>query len=66
MIAGDYEWGLSMRIDSTVDFSRQIMLGAVQNDLLIYEYASEIARQCKRIGIHINFAPVIDVNNNAK
>lgn len=65
MIAGDYEWGLSMRIDSTVDFSRQIMLGAVQNDLLIYEYASEIARQCKRIGIHINFAPVIDVNNNA-
>jgi beta-glucosidase-like glycosyl hydrolase/CubicO group peptidase (beta-lactamase class C family) len=65
MIAGDYEWGLSMRMDSTVDYPRQMMLGAIQNDLLIYEFGKEIAKQCKRIGIHINFAPVIDVNNNA-
>lgn len=65
MIAGDYEWGLSMRLDSTVKYPRQMMLGAIQNDLLIYEFGAEIARQCKRLGIHINFAPVIDVNNNA-
>lgn len=64
MIAGDYEWGLSMRIDSTIDFPRQMMLGAVQDEKLIYDMGAEIARQCKRMGIHINFAPVIDVNNN--
>ncbi|MCD4793115.1 MAG: serine hydrolase [Bacteroidales bacterium] len=65
MIAGDYEWGLSMRLDSTVKYPRQMMLGAIQNDILIYEFGVEIARQCKRLGININFAPVIDVNNNA-
>ncbi|MCF6365688.1 MAG: serine hydrolase [Bacteroidales bacterium] len=65
MIAGDYEWGLSMRIDSTVRYPRQMMLGAIQNDLLVNEFGIEVARQCKRLGIHINFAPVIDVNNNA-
>ncbi len=64
MIAGDYEWGLSMRIDSTVRYPRQMMLGAIRNDLLINEFGREVARQCKRIGININFAPVIDVNNN--
>jgi len=65
MIAGDYEWGLSMRLDSTIRYPRQMMLGAIQNDLLINEFGVELARQFKRIGIHINFAPVIDVNNNA-
>ncbi len=64
MIAGDYEWGLSMRLDSVVRYPRQMLLGAVQNERLIYDMGAEIARQCKRIGIHINFAPVIDVNNN--
>jgi len=64
MIAGDYEWGLSMRLDSTVNFPRQMPLGAIQNDRTIYEFGAEVARQCRRMGIHINFAPVIDVNNN--
>jgi len=64
MIAGDYEWGLSSRIDSTVLYPRQMMLGAIRNDLLINEFGNEVARQCKRMGININFAPVIDVNNN--
>ena len=65
MIAGDYEWGLSARLDSTVNYPRQMMLGAIQNDILINEFGSEIARQCRRIGININFAPVIDINNNS-
>jgi len=65
MIAGDYEWGLSMRLDSTIRYPRQMMLGAIQNDLLINEFGIELARQFKRIGVHINFAPVIDINNNA-
>ena len=65
MIAGDYEWGLNARIDSTISYPRQMMLGAIRNNILINEYAVEIARQCKRIGININFAPVIDINNNS-
>ncbi|MFT5823878.1 MAG: beta-N-acetylhexosaminidase [Crocinitomix sp.] len=64
-IAIDGEWGLSMRLDSTVKYPRQMLLGAVQDDDLIYEMGQQIGDQCKRMGIHINFAPVIDVNNNA-
>jgi beta-N-acetylhexosaminidase len=60
----DAEWGLAMRLDSTVKFPRQMTLGAVQNDSLIYQMGAEIARECKRIGLHINFAPDIDINNN--
>lgn len=65
MIAIDGEWGLSMRLDSTAIYPRQMMLGAIQNPDLIYEMGKQIAKQCKAIGIHVNFAPVIDVNNNA-
>lgn len=66
MIAIDGEWGLSMRLDSTAVYPRQMMLGAIQDEKLIYEMGRQIALQCKALGIHINFAPVIDVNNNAK
>ncbi len=63
-ISIDAEWGLAMRLDSTTQFPHQMTLGAIQNDSLIYEMGTEIARQCKRLGIQINFAPVADVNNN--
>ncbi len=66
LIAGDWEWGLSMRLKNTVRFPRQMMLGAIQNDSLIYEMGAEIARQIKAVGGHINFAPVVDINNNPK
>ncbi len=66
LIAIDGEWGLAMRLDSTIKYPRQLMLGAIQENHLIYEMASDIALQCKRLGIHINFAPVIDVNNNPR
>jgi len=65
LIGFDGEWGLAMRIDSTIAYPRQMILGAVKNNDLIYEMGKEVARQCKRIGVHINFAPVIDVNNNS-
>jgi len=65
MIAGDYEWGLSMRLKNTIWYPRQMMLGAIQDERIIYDMATDIARQLKRLGVHINFAPVIDVNNNA-
>ncbi|MCU0393650.1 MAG: glycoside hydrolase family 3 C-terminal domain-containing protein [Thermoflexibacter sp.] len=64
MIAMDAEWGIGMRLDSTISFPYQMALGAVQEDDLIYEMGVEVAKQFKRIGMHINFAPVADVNNN--
>ena len=63
-VAIDAEWGLSMRLDSTTRFPRQMTLGAIQNDSLIYNMGEEIARQCKRMGMQINFAPDVDINNN--
>ena len=64
MIGIDAEWGLGMRLDSTISYPRQLLLGAIQDDELIYEMGREIGRQHKRMGIHVNFAPVVDVNNN--
>ena len=60
----DGEWGVSMRIDSTPIFPWAMTLGSVQDDYLIYKMGKEIANQCKLMGLHMNFAPVIDVNNN--
>jgi len=60
----DAEWGLGMRLDSTISFPYQMTLGAIQDDSLIYEMGKEIGRQCRLMGIHINFAPVFDINNN--
>ncbi len=66
MIAQDAEWGLSMRIDSVFRFPWQMTLGAVQDIELIYKMGYEIGKQCNRLGVHINFAPVVDVNSNPK
>ncbi|MCL2327799.1 MAG: serine hydrolase [Bacteroidetes bacterium] len=65
LISIDGEWGLAMRLDSTIAFPKQLMLGAISNNQLIYEMGAEIARQCRRMGIHVNFAPSVDINNNA-
>ena len=64
MIALDAEWGVSMRLDSALRFPWQMTLGASSDSNLIYEMGAEIARQCKLIGVNINFAPVVDVNSN--
>ncbi len=64
LISIDAEWGLAMRLDSTVKFPHQMALGAIQNDSLIYKMGAEIARQCRRLGMHVNLAPVVDINNN--
>lgn len=65
MIAIDAEWGLGMRFKkSTISFPRQLELGAIEDEQLIYEMGKKVAEHCRRIGVHINFAPVIDVNNN--
>jgi beta-N-acetylhexosaminidase len=64
MIAMDAEFGLSMRLDSTIQFPREMTMGAIENDSLIYAMGAEMAAQCKRLGVHVSFSPVADVNNN--
>lgn len=67
LIAFDGEWGLGMRLaDSAISFPYQMALGAVQNEALIYQMGREIARDFRRLGMNINFAPVIDINNNPR
>ena len=66
MISMDAEWGLGMRLkESSISFPRQLALGAVQDNRLLYEMGKEVAYQLRRLGVHVNFAPVVDVNNNA-
>ncbi|HYW94641.1 MAG TPA: glycoside hydrolase family 3 N-terminal domain-containing protein, partial [Bacteroidales bacterium] len=64
LISIDGEWGLAMRLDSTISYPRQMMLGAIGDDALIYQMGYDIGSQMKRLGVNINFAPVVDVNNN--
>lgn len=64
MVTIDAEWGLGMRLDSVIKFPYQLTLGALPNDQLIYEMGRAIGEQCKRMGIHVNYAPVVDINNN--
>ena len=63
-IAIDAEWGLGMRLDSVESFPRQLSMGAFASSNLVYQMGAAIANQCKRLGIQINYGPVIDINNN--
>lgn len=65
LIAMDAEWGVGMRLTDAMCFPKQMTLGALQDNKLIYEMGGEIARQLRAIGVHINFAPVIDVVVNS-
>lgn len=66
LIAIDGEWGLSMRLDSTNRYPYQMTLGSIKDNSLIYDMGAQIGKEMRRMGIHVNFAPVIDVNNNRK
>ncbi|NDV64044.1 glycoside hydrolase family 3 N-terminal domain-containing protein [Bacteroides sp. 224] len=66
MITFDGEWGLGMRIKTIPSYPRNMILGCIQDERLIYEYGQEVARQCKELGVHVNFAPVADININPK
>jgi beta-glucosidase-like glycosyl hydrolase/CubicO group peptidase (beta-lactamase class C family) len=65
-IALDAENGLSFRMDSVVAYPHAIALGAVSNDSLLYRMGVEVGKQCRRLGINLNFAPVADVNSNPR
>ena len=62
----DAEWGLSMRLDSTYRYPWNMTLGAVKDYNLIEQMGKQMAEQSKRMGIHFNFAPVVDINTNPK
>ena len=64
MIGFDGEWGLDMRLKNTYRFPWNMTLGAIQNDSLVKKFGEHLGKHCKRLGIHINFAPVVDVNVN--
>ena len=67
LITFDGEWGLGMRMpDSTISYPYQMTLGAIQNSNMLYEMGRQVARDFQRIGMHFNFAPVVDINNNSK
>ena len=66
LVSIDGEWGINMRIGNTTKFPYQLTLGALTKDSLIYEMGKAIGRDCRRLGIHVNFAPVADVNVNPK
>jgi beta-glucosidase-like glycosyl hydrolase/CubicO group peptidase (beta-lactamase class C family) len=64
LIAMDAEWGLGMRLDSIRNLPKQMMIGATNDSNFARRVGAAISYQCKRLGVHIDFAPVIDVNNN--
>lgn len=66
MIGIDAEWGLNMRLDSTSRYPYNMTLGAISNDSIIYKIGMQIGKDCRRMGIHVNFAPVVDINTNPK
>ena len=64
MIGFDGEWGLDMRLKNTYKFPWNMALGAIQNDSLVRKFGEHLGKHCKRLGIHVNFAPVVDININ--
>lgn len=65
-IAIDAEWGLAMRLDSTYRYPWNMTLGAIQDLKLIENVGANMGKESKRMGIHFNFAPVLDINTNPK
>lgn len=67
LVSMDAEHGLGMRLtESTISYPRYLALGAIQDNTLIYELGAKIGRECRRLGVHVNFAPDADINNNAQ
>jgi beta-N-acetylhexosaminidase len=64
LVAMDGEWGVGMRLDSTMSYPYQMTLGAIQDNSLIYKMGQQVAYDFRRLGMHINLAPDMDINNN--
>ena len=66
LVASDAEWGLGMRLDSTRSFPRAMTLGATRDADLVREFGEIVGQSLRQTGVHVNFAPVVDVNSNSK
>jgi len=66
MIGMDAEWGLAMRLDSTYAYPWNMTLGAINDNKIVEKVGKRIGAHSKRLGVHINFAPVVDINTNPK
>lgn len=66
LVTMDGEWGLSMRLSGTTPWPRNMVIGATNSTDLAFRYGKVTAQEAKRMGIHVNFAPVLDVNSNPK
>ncbi|RNC64052.1 glycoside hydrolase family 3 N-terminal domain-containing protein [Proteiniphilum sp. X52] len=66
LISLDGEWGLSMRLTDAPKYPRNMIIGAIQDEEIVKLYGKEIARQCREMGIHVNFSPSLDVHTNPK
>lgn len=66
MIGMDAEYGLAMRLDSTIAYPCAMALGAIKNDQLIYNFGRQMADQLHQLGVNISFSPVVDVNSNSE
>lgn len=62
----DAEWGMSMRLDSTFRYPFNMTLGAIKDLKLVEKVGVAMAKESKRMGVHFNFAPVLDINTNPK
>jgi len=60
----DAEWGLSMRLPNALRFPHNMTLGAIQDNQMIYKMGYEVGKELKALGINVNCAPVVDINNN--
>ncbi len=64
LISLDGEWGLSMRLTDAPSYPRNLIVGAIQDPEIVKQYGREVARQAREMGIHVNFAPTVDVHSN--
>ena len=64
LIGMDAEYGIGMRLDDGFSFPFNMTLGAIEDNSLIYKVGKRIGVHAKRLGVHINFAPVTDINTN--
>lgn len=65
LVSMDAEWGVGMRLDSIQKFPWNMSLGAIKDNSIIKQIGVEVGKQCERLGIHMNFAPVVDINTNS-
>ena len=66
MIGMDAEHGLGWRLETAMEFPKMLIAGAVHNDSLLFALGATIARHCRELGVHVNFAPVVDINSNPR